>query len=186
MIITFWAAVEAPTKLGIRWWTGRGFWAIFRASIKSQILFRIIHFQAFGSSSFSLVLLVSLFEASAMASRALASRLSLSASKAASSKAASFRELPSLKLISLWEFLEAGNEGGEWRLRHFFKTVCFSVNGADNRIRFESICLRQIRMEVLLCWCHVIFDIPVCLWTENNGDKMIGIERLRFASTLEL
>lgn len=126
MIETLSAAEKAPRKLGMRWWTGRGFWATFVVSIKSQILFRITHFQAFESSS---SLSISPFDFSAIVSRASASRLSLSASYAASSNAASFRMLLLLILKIEMVFLL-----GLERELVFWVGLTLSVNGWHIRI----------------------------------------------------
>lgn len=138
---TFSAAREAPTKLGIRWWTGRGFCAKLRASIVSHSLFRITHFQAFGSSS-----RVSVWEASAMASRASASRVSLWASKAASSKAVT---LSSVLLASSFDHLREF-EDREWCFHGesvlLLLVVLLSMNGYHKRIAHDSIILRQPRV----------------------------------------
>jgi len=51
IFFSFLAAAEVPAKLGIRWRTSLGFEVMFWAFIKSQILFRMTHLQALGSSS---------------------------------------------------------------------------------------------------------------------------------------
>ena len=77
------AAAGAPSKLGMRWWTGRGSRATPSASSASHTRFRIAHFQARGFASAAAALAVDSIPA-----RAAASRRSRSASKAAASNEA--------------------------------------------------------------------------------------------------
>lgn len=80
------AAAAAPTKFGMRWWTGRGSRAMFSLSIRSQILFLILHFHALGSSPSSAPSSAATREeTSAIDRRASASRRRRSASKEAAS-----------------------------------------------------------------------------------------------------
>lgn len=130
---TFWAATEAPTKLGMRWWTGRGLLAKLRASIKSHILFRITHFQAFGSA------------ASAMACRASASSASRSASNVAASKGWLFLLVlaaSTLKQRRGSVERERVQKGGA------FKVLAVTINGCDKRN--ASILLPTFRFDLKL------------------------------------
>lgn len=109
------AAEAAPAKLGMRWWTGRGFRAMSSASMRSQIRFRILHFHALGSPPPS----SDEAAAEAMAARASASRRTLSASNVAGSK----EEEPStLPAPQGWRRLEkaAEKEKERWRAVEVF------------------------------------------------------------------
>ena len=75
------AAAGAPSKLGMRWWTGRGSRATPSASSASHTRFRIAHFQARGSASAAAAVV-------SIPARVAASRRSRSASKAAASNEA--------------------------------------------------------------------------------------------------
>lgn len=151
--ITLSAATEAPTKLGMRWWTGRGFWAKFCASMESHIRFRITHFQAFASSR-------RVASSAAMAWRASASWASRSASKAASSKAfllllllllaSSMNHLRLLRLRFVWGLVER-----ERRLQWFLLRV--KVRGNGYHKWSTPIFLRQTnaRFEIMVRYNYI-------------------------------
>ena len=89
-----WAAASAPTKLGIRWCTGRGKRAMSLASMASQTRSRMAHFQAPRASSAAVAASTSPAAIAAAAARSMlaiaaASSARRSASYAASSKDAS-------------------------------------------------------------------------------------------------
>lgn len=133
---TFWAATGAPTKLGMRWWTGRGLLAKLRASIMSHILFRITHFQAFGSA------------ASAMARRASASSASRSASYAAASKGWLFL---CVLAASTLKHRRGCVEKEKVQREGALKGLVVSINGCDKRK--ASILLPNVSVwfETMLC-----------------------------------
>lgn len=157
--LTFWAAVLAPMKLGMRWWTGLGNCAIFRASIKSHTRFLMAHFHAFGSSP-------SVTDFSAIDSRAAASSLRRSASYAASLNAASF-----WRAAVMWWFLRDNRTKRGilvWKIEGKFRGFVDHLIG--NGYEWESLsswAWASIKMAVVilsitcgkLCWmksrfCH--------------------------------
>lgn len=120
----------------MRWWTGQGFWAKLRASMMSQILFLITHFQALGSPSTS-----SRFELSAMDSRAAASSLRRSASNAPSSNFWALGQPPVSRLNRfVWTCLKGEIEGRElWVTMRLREMGGDSGSWKDNRIALASI-----------------------------------------------